>query len=225
MMNHLYKSEIKVYRKLKTGTGANPTYSWYELHSIKGLVNQLSAGKIIRNEGGAIVADYQVYMDYCDVITPDRIVDGTAVYDIQSIHDPNKMHHHLEITGKLLPVNTLTDMGIGTGTSTLRQVQMVTVSSSAAAGQNLTMLYAIDIIMVMVDATANAAGGALRLRTGTTAISDAVTCAVSGVITVSEAITPAVKRTTVGQVLNLISTGDDATAPRGIVYIIGTPYS
>jgi head-tail adaptor len=224
-MDHLYKTSIKVFRRVRTGGGATPVYAWVQLYDTMATVNQLSAFKTIRNEGGAVVMDTQVYMKYVsDLTISDRVVDGTSVYDIQSIHDPNQMHHHLELTGKLMPANTLTDMGIGTGASTVRICQMVTISSSAAAGINLTMLYAIDITMVMVDATANATNGALRLRTGTTAISDAVTCAVSGVITVSEAITAAVKRTTVGKVLNLISTGDDATLPRGIVYIIGTPY-
>jgi hypothetical protein len=211
---------LKFYRKVNTGTVPSPVWAWAQLYDVYGLMDKQTGNKVIRNEGGVIISDWKCYSEILDITTSDRIVDSTDVFDIVSIHDPNKLNRHYEIDCKYLPAGTLTSMGIGSGLTGQRYIKMTTITASAIAGINFTMPFAMDITMVMIDCTANVTGGTIKLRTQTTDISDAIVCAVSGAITVSENIVTAVKRTTVGQTLNFIS--NDAGV-RATAYVIGTP--
>jgi hypothetical protein len=160
------------------------------------------------------------------LVNGDRIVktSDSTVYDIYSIDDPNLMGRHIEVKMLLMAPGTLTSMG-STGLADQRLVQRVTVTADATASKTFASTIAVDILMVVVTATATSANGALRLRSGTNNITSAITCAVDDATTVSEIITTAYKRTTVGQTLNIIATGDTPSAVRGEVLIIGVPYA
>jgi hypothetical protein len=104
-------------------------------------------------------------------------------------------------------------------------VHRVVVDSTAAAGFNFTMPYGMKIAFMIVQAQAAATTGTLQLRRSTTAISDAVICAVNHVVTYIGTCDDAQAETAEGETLNFISTGDDATEAgkvRAIVYIFGS---
>lgn len=220
MITRLLNTELKIYRKTNTGTSFAPVWVWTLLYTVYGLMDKQSGSKTIRNEGGAIISDWKCYLDIMTLTPADRIVDGADVFEIISIHNPNKMNHHQEIECKYLPAGTLATMGIGTALTGQRVIQMVTVSASAIAGKSFTSLYAMDIKMVMVDSTAAVVGGVMKLRTGTNDITGNIICAVVGEIELTETIAATYKRVSIGQTLNIISGGVNE---RGIVYIIGEP--
>lgn len=102
----------------------------------------------------------------------------------------------------------------------------VVVDDTAAAGFNFTMPVAMRIADIVVQAQAAATSGTLQLRRTTTAITDALTCAVDHTLDRAATIDNAQAATTAGETLNFISTGsDDAEAGkvRAIVYIYGSP--
>lgn len=102
----------------------------------------------------------------------------------------------------------------------------VVVDDTAADGFNFTMPVAMNIADVVVQAQAAATLGTLQLRRETTAITDAMTCAVDHTIDRAASIDDAQATTTAGETLNFISTGSDTTEAgkvRAIVYIYGSP--
>lgn len=105
-------------------------------------------------------------------------------------------------------------------------VVRVKVDDTAAEGFAFTMPVAMYIADVVVQAQAAATSGKLQLRRTTTAITDAMTCAVNHAKVTSASVDDAQATTVAGETLNLISTGDDATEAgkvRAIVYIYGIP--
>jgi hypothetical protein len=105
-------------------------------------------------------------------------------------------------------------------------VVRVVVDDTAAEGFAFTMPVAMYIADVVVQAQAAATSGKLQLRRTTTAITDAMTCAVNHAKVTSASVDDAKATTVAGETLNLISTGDDATEAgkvRAIVYIYGIP--
>ncbi len=101
---------IEVYRKRNAGTDFRPLWVWDLVLSTTGLRDKLSESKIIRNEGGVVLADYVYYTDYADIRSDDRIKAGSSFYDVFNAYDPNDMNDHLEIFCKLLPAGD--DMGV-----------------------------------------------------------------------------------------------------------------
>ena len=102
----------------------------------------------------------------------------------------------------------------------------IVVDDTAAAGFNFTMPVAMNIADVVVQAQAAATSGTLQLRRTTTAITDAMTCAVNHTVDRAASIDDEQATTTAGETLNFISTGDDETEAgkvRAIVYIYGSP--
>ena len=106
------------------------------------------------------------------------------------------------------------------------QVVRVAVDSTAAAGFNFTMPISMYIANVVIQAQAAANTGTLQLRRTTTAITDAMTCAVNHTLDTAATIDDAQATTTAGETLNFLSTGSDGTEAgkvRAIVYIYGIP--
>ena len=102
----------------------------------------------------------------------------------------------------------------------------IVVDDTAATGFDFTMPVAMNIADVVVQAQAAATSGKLQLRRTTTAITDAMTCAVDHTLDTAATIDNAQATTTAGETLNFISTGSDATEAgkvRAIVYIYGSP--
>ena len=117
-------------------------------------------------------------------------------------------------------------VGLATALTYANTVVRVVVNSTAAAGFNFTMPVAMNIADVVIQAQAAANTGTLQLRTGTTAITDAMTCAVDHTLDRAATIDNAQATTTAGSTLNFISTGSDATEAgkvRAICYIYGSP--
>lgn len=115
--------------------------------------------------------------------------------------------------------------GLGTLLNGLPLIHRVVVDDTAAAGFNFTMPYAMKIAFMVVQAQAAATTGTLQLRRSTTAVSDAVICAVNHAVTYMGTCDDAQATTTEGETLNFISTGSDATEAgkvRAIVYIVGS---
>lgn len=101
----------------------------------------------------------------------------------------------------------------------------IVVDDTAAAGFNFTMPVAMNIADVVVQAQAAATTGTLQLRRKTTAITDAMTCAVDHTLDRAATIDNAQATTTAGETLNFISTGADSAEAgkvRAIVYIYGS---
>ena len=96
---------VKIERRENLGTNFHPVYDWDVLASVYGLVNLLSSSEVVRDEGGVVLADYVLYIEWTDVKLKDRIKDDDSGnnYNIFSIHDPNGLGHHLKIKMKLLP--------------------------------------------------------------------------------------------------------------------------
>lgn len=118
------------------------------------------------------------------------------------------------------------DIGLATALTYANTIVRVVVDSTAAAGFNFTMPVALRIADVVVQAQAAATTGTLQLRRLTTAITDAMTCAVDHTLARAATIDNAEAATTAGETLNFISTGSDgaeAAKVRAIVYIYGSP--
>lgn len=108
--NFSYTRTVDVYRRENVGTIFHPIYAWGFLEEKQCVKNQLSFKKMIRDEGGKVQADYFFFCDYGDVQGTDRIVDGSNVYEVYRVFDPNELHRHLEIFALLLPEGTLENM-------------------------------------------------------------------------------------------------------------------
>jgi len=225
-MDHLLNTAITVRRKTNTGTSYKPVWAFSLVYTGMGCINKLSESRVVRNEGGVIVADHQCYLKTLTLVNGDRIVktSDSTVYDIYNVDDPNLMGRHIEVTMKLMSPGTLESMG-STGLADQRLVQRVTVTADATASKTYVSTIAVDILMVVVTAKETSANGALTLRSGANTIAGPVACAVDEVSTINETIATAYKRITVGQTLNIIATGDTPSAVRGEVLIIGVPYA
>jgi len=117
-------------------------------------------------------------------------------------------------------------VGLETALGYVNTVIRVVVDSTAAAGFSFTMPVAMNIADVVFQSQAAATTGTLQLRRSTTAITDAMTCAVDHIMGRATSIDNAQAVTTAGETLNFISTGQDGTEAgkvRAIAYIYGSP--
>lgn len=96
-MRSYYNKSVQVKRRTNTGTDFHPVYTWATIKTTPGMVDLLNERRVVMNEGGVVLADYMIYIDYTDVTTRDIIQIGTDQYTIYSIHNPNGMNRMLEI--------------------------------------------------------------------------------------------------------------------------------
>jgi head-tail adaptor len=90
-------ANFDLYRTVKVGD-FNPTIS-YEL-TISGLcrISLQSMREQLRDGDNNILTDHSVILEYSeDVQKDDIIVIGENAYRINSLDDPDEMHHHLEL--------------------------------------------------------------------------------------------------------------------------------
>ena len=117
-------------------------------------------------------------------------------------------------------------VGLATALTYANTIIRTTVTATAAAGVDFTMPVAMNITDVVIQAQAAAADGTLRLRRVTTAITDAMTCAVDHTLARAATIDDAQATTTAGETLNLLAAGTGEGVGEevvGFVYIYGTP--
>ena len=94
------------------------------------------------------------------------------------------------------------------------------VTADATAGLNLpATTFPFKIVAVQVTCDATNASGTLTLRSGTNAISSAMTCAALDAVAVSTSTITAYRVVPVGTVLNVISIGGTTASTRGTVLI------
>ena len=118
------------------------------------------------------------------------------------------------------------NVGLSTALTYANTIFRFVVDSTAAAGFNLTIPVAINITDMVIQAQAAATTGTLQLRRSSTAITDAMICAVDHTLARAATVDNTQAATTAGETLNVISTGSDPTEAgkvRAIVYIYGSP--
>lgn len=88
-----------IIRRVNTGNNVDPVYSDIDVVSdVPGLLDQLSEKKVIRDDGGRIIADHVFFIDYVSgILGTDRAVVGSNEYNIYRVRNPNGMNRHLEI--------------------------------------------------------------------------------------------------------------------------------
>ncbi len=100
---------LDIQRRRNAGTEFRPVWYWETIETVRGLIDLLSSREVVRNEAQDILADYFIMMNVTDITEADRILDGDDVYNIYSIHDPNRRGHHLEIKAKLMTPGAITE--------------------------------------------------------------------------------------------------------------------
>lgn len=101
-------------------------------------------------------------------------------------------------------------------------VQKVDVTAAAnSSAKTFDATYDMHLIAVIVRATAAAASSTLQLRNATTAITDAVDCAVDTTLTFATTITDADQELEAGTEYNLLAAGTNASSVRGEAYLVG----
>ncbi len=98
-----FNADLSIQRRQNVGTDFRPVWEWTELDNVRGLIDMLSERWLVRNEGGAVVADHIAYIMPFPVRVKDRIVSGENTYDVYSVHDPNGKGHHYELKMLLMP--------------------------------------------------------------------------------------------------------------------------
>lgn len=109
-MIHFLKILVKVYRRRNVGTDFRPIWAWYVLHETKGLIDQLSGNKIIKDEGNQVISDHICYLLESDIEEKDRILCDGDVFEIYRVFNPNKLNRHFEIYLKKLPAGVWEEM-------------------------------------------------------------------------------------------------------------------
>ena len=92
------------------------------------------------------------------------------------------------------------------------------VTADATGGATVSVPYDMKIIDVTVQCTAANASGTLTLRSGTTAITDAIACATNHAIDRAATIDDAQASIATTDNINLLANG---AGDRGVVYILG----
>ena len=108
--------------------------------------------------------------------------------------------------------------GLGTLLGYQPIVLKVSIAADATSGQSVTIPYDMYLIDMIVQCNATNGSGTVTLRNGTTAITDAVICAVNHVITRAGTIDDAHEDLLTTDSINVITNG---AADRGTVYLIG----
>ena len=99
--------------------------------------------------------------------------------------------------------------------------RVVVDAAANATAKTFTVDYDMYIVDVVVQSNATSSSGTLTLKNGTTAISDAITCAVNHAIDRAATLDDAQTAIAAGTELNLIAAG---AGDRGTVYVIGYRY-
>ena len=95
----------------------------------------------------------------------------------------------------------------------------LSITADATSGINFTMpTFAFEIMDVVVHATATSGSGTATLRRSTTAMTDAIICAVADAVTRAGSIIQAQKNITSAEVLNIVTNGAN---DRGEIIIFG----
>lgn len=99
-------------------------------------------------------------------------------------------------------------------------MQEVNIAGAAhgTAGLAFTLAQTMRVVHMFVRCTAASSNGTLQLRVGTTAISDAVICAVDKTITAAGTLDPAQTTLTAGTEYNIKA---NATGDKGVVTLLG----
>lgn len=100
-------------------------------------------------------------------------------------------------------------------------VRLAVTAAANVTAATVTIPVRMRIVDVIVQCTATSGSGTLTLRTGTTAISDAIVCAVNHTMGRAGTLDDAQVAIAAGATLNAIANGAN---DRGVVYIIGQPY-
>lgn len=95
------------------------------------------------------------------------------------------------------------------------------VDANATSGLTVEIPYDVIIVDVVVQCTATNSSGTLQLRSGTTAITDAIDCDTNHAIDRAATIDDAETEIKTSDSINVISNGAN---DRGIMYIIGMRY-
>lgn len=118
-------------------------------------------------------------------------------------------------------------VGLETALSYQNTIVRVNVNADAkTAAFSFVMPVSMYIADVVVQAQAAATDGTLTLRRSTTAISDAIACAVDHTLDRAATIDNAQAQTTAGETLNFLAAGTGAgegEKARALVYIYGAP--
>lgn len=97
LLKSFHNKSVLIKRRTNTGTEFHPVYTWATLSTVTGMLDLLNERRVVMNEGGVVLADYMIYIDYTDVTTSDIIQIGSDQYTIYSIHNPNGLNRMLEI--------------------------------------------------------------------------------------------------------------------------------
>lgn len=86
-----------LYRTVKTGN-FNPVITYEIIASDLCRISMQSMHEQLRDGDNNILTDFSVIIEYSDEVQKDDIlVIGENAYRINSIDDPDEMHHHLEL--------------------------------------------------------------------------------------------------------------------------------
>ena len=118
-------------------------------------------------------------------------------------------------------------MALGTALSYMNTIVRIDMNADAKTSAfSFTMPVSMNIADVVVQSQATKTDGTLTLRRATTAITDAIVCAVDHTFDRAATIDNAQAATTAGETLNFLAAGTGVgvgEAVRAIVYIYGSP--
>lgn len=109
MLSDHYNVSADVLRCTVTA-GLDPTKVWVVSTTINALLVQSSANRVIKDEGGRILSDHELYCDYMSMTEQDMIQIGTTQYLIYRVDNPNGLHHHLEVYLKRVQLGNEVDI-------------------------------------------------------------------------------------------------------------------
>jgi hypothetical protein len=86
------------YTKTNTGNNVVPNYQNVLIKSVSGRLSKLSEHRVVRDDGGRIIADYILFIDYTTGLSLTNIVSiNGEEFTIYSMDNIDNMNHHIEM--------------------------------------------------------------------------------------------------------------------------------
>jgi len=80
-----------------------PAQTWATLATVSGWVQPRSVRELAQlSQGGPVVSDMTIYLWPTDIAEADRIVWGTATYQVDGVHDEAGIGHHYRVDAHLV---------------------------------------------------------------------------------------------------------------------------
>lgn len=138
--------------------------------------------------------------------------------DALKLNNDNPCNQLLQVGSKILEVQQ--KLGMDEGLSSIENLIMMNYAVTADATGNpimWTATFACEVIDVIVQARATSGGGTLLIQKGTSAITDAIVCAVDTTMVRAGTINDANSTLAIGNTLNVDANG---AADRGLITVI-----